>query len=118
MSVHPRGRLRKLAALDEKIHFIKQVPSHPRDRLNRKRKTTIMKNINRQIEAAADNTNKLMLGEFNFSKKKKYILNKTLVFDTSNIDEEIIIDRIIEGINNKYNDEFYIKHQQVPIILP
>ena len=69
MSVHPRGRLRKLAALDEKIHFIKQVPSHPRNRLNRKRKTTIMKNINRQIEAAADNTNKLMLGEFNFSKK-------------------------------------------------
>ena len=52
------------------------------------------------------------------AKKYIYILNKTLIFDTSKIDEEIIIDRIIEGINNKYNDEFYIKHQQVPIILP
>ena len=31
-----------------------------------------MENINREIDAAADNTNKLMLGEFNFSKKKIY----------------------------------------------
>ena len=69
-----------------------------------------MENINREIEAAADNTNKLMLGEFNFSKKKN-ILNKTLISDTSKIDEKIIRDSIIEGISNKYNDEFYIKHQ-------
>ena len=45
---------------------------------------TIIKNINRQIEIGADNTNKLMLGEFNFSSKN--ILNKTLIFDTSKID--------------------------------
>ena len=45
---------------------------------------TIIKNINKQIEIGADNTNKFMLGEFNFSSKN--ILNKTLIFDTSKID--------------------------------
>ena len=52
------------------------------------------------------------------AKKYIYILNKTLIFDTSKIDEEIIIDRIIEGINNKYNDEFILNINQVPVILP
>ena len=70
---------------------------------------TIIKNINRQIEIGADNTNKFMLAEFNFSSKN--ILNKTLIFDTSKIDQEIIMDRITDAINDKNNDEFYIKHQ-------
>ena len=49
-----------------------------------------------------------MRGEFNFSPKK--ILNKTLIFDTTKIDEEIIMDKIIEALNDKTNDEFYIEH--------
>ena len=70
---------------------------------------TIIKNINRQIEIGADNTNKFMLAEFNFSSKN--ILNKKLIFDTSKIDQEIIMGRITDAINDKNNDEFYIKHQ-------
>ena len=70
---------------------------------------TIIKNINKQIEIGADNTNKFMLGEFSFSSKN--ILNKTLIFDTSKIDQEIVMDRITDAINDKNNDEFYNKHQ-------
>ena len=40
-----------------------------------------------------------MLGEFDFTPRQ--ILNKTLIFDTSKIDEEIIIDRIIDTRNDK-----------------
>ena len=58
-----------------------------------------MKNINAQIRIGADKTNKLMLGEFDFTPRQ--ILNKTLIFDTSKIDEEIIIDRIIDTRNDK-----------------
>ena len=31
--IHPKGSLRKLEAIDEKIKLRKQVPSHPWDRL-------------------------------------------------------------------------------------
>ena len=46
-----------------------------------------------------------MLGEFDFDPQK--ILNKTLIFDTSKIEEEIIVERIIDALNDK-NNEFYI----------
>ena len=36
--MHPRDRLKKLAAINEKFKFIKQVPVHPWDRLKRKTK--------------------------------------------------------------------------------
>ena len=48
-----------------------------------------------------------MRGEFDLNPQK--ILNKTLLFDTKKIDEEIIIDRIIETLPST-NDEFYIEH--------
>ena len=63
-----------------------------------------MKIINAQIKIANENTNKLILGEFNFDPKR--ILNKT-IFDTSKINEEIIMDRITDAINDKTNDKFY-----------
>ena len=44
------------------------------------------------------NTKKLMISDFNFGPKK--MLNKTLLFDTSTVDEEVIIDKIIDGIND------------------
>ena len=68
-----------------------------------------MKNINRQIKTAVDNRNKLMLGEFNFVPKN--ILNKTMISDTSKIEQEIKMERIIDVINDKTNDKFYTEHQ-------
>ena len=63
-----------------------------------------MKNIERQI--GKNNVSKLMRGKFDFSSGK--LLNKT--FDTSKINEEIIMDSIIDALNDKTNDEFYIEH--------
>ena len=68
-----------------------------------------MKNINEQIKAANENTENLRLGEFNFDPKR--ILNKTLMFDTTVISEEIIIGRIIDAINDPYNDKHWIEHK-------
>ena len=62
---------------------------------------------NKEGHIARDSISKLMQGEFDFDTKK--ILNKTLLFHTENIDEEIIIDRIIEALPPT-NDKFYIKH--------
>ena len=50
----------------------------------------------------------MIRGEFDFSLKN--VLNKTLVFDTSKINEEVITDKIIELINDPLNDEYYIDH--------
>ena len=65
-----------------------------------------MKNIEGKIRR--QNVSKLMREEFNFSPKK--ILNKTLIFDSTKMDEEIIMDKIIEALNYMTNDEFYIEH--------
>ena len=59
--IHPQNRLKNLAAMDEKVEFIKQVPVHLRDRLKRlknrpKKNINKMKNINAQIKIAAHNT--------------------------------------------------------------
>ena len=50
-----------------------------------------------------------MTGEFNFDPKE--ILNKTLIFDTSTVDEEVIIDRIIDAINDPFNDKYWIEQK-------
>ena len=68
-----------------------------------------MKNINNQIKPANENTKNLMLGQFNFDPKER--LNKTLIFDTVMIDEEIIIDRITDAINDPFNDKYWIEHK-------
>ena len=49
-----------------------------------------------------------MRGEFNFSMKN--ILKKTLLSDTSKINEEVIIDKIIESLNDPLNDKYYIDY--------
>ena len=53
----------------------------------------------------------LMDGEFNFSPQK--ILNKKSIFDISMADEETIMDKIIEGLNEPYleNDKYWIKQE-------
>ena len=65
-----------------------------------------MRLTNDQTEAAINNSSMLMDGEFNFSPQK--ILNKKLIFDISMVDEETIIDKIIEGLNDSYleNDKY------------
>ena len=47
--------------------------------------------------------------KFNFSPEK--ILNKTILFDVSKINEEKIIDKIIENLPAD-NDKLYIAHEQ------
>ena len=49
-----------------------------------------------------------MTVEFDFSIKN--ISKKTLLFDTSKINKEVIIDKIIELLNNALNDKYYIDH--------
>ena len=70
-----------------------------------------MKLRNDQIEASINNSSLLMAGEFNFSLEK--ILNKRLVFDISMVDEEIIMEKIIEGLDDPYlkNDKYWIEHE-------
>ena len=57
-----------------------------------------MKLITDQTEASLENTSLLMLGEFNFSLKKIF----ELIFDTSIIDEETIMDKIIEALDDAF----------------
>ena len=37
-------------------------------------------------------------------------LNKILIFDTTKVNKEIIMDNIIEALGDKINDEFYFEH--------
>ena len=93
-----------MAKIDEKVHFKKAVAStKPKKPVQTKRKIDKVKNVNDQIRSANENTEYLMLGEFNFDPKE--ILNKKLLFDTTEIDEEIIIDRTIDAINDLFNDK-------------
>ena len=48
-----------------------------------------------------------MDGKFSFDPKK--ILNKTLLFDTTKMDEEIIMDMIVRA-RPADSDNFYIEH--------
>ena len=79
-------------------------------KLLKQKKIDKMKYINEQIKAANENTENLMVGNFNFDPKT--ILNKRYnIFDTTIIDKEIIIDRIIDAINDPYNDKYWIEHK-------
>ena len=58
-----------------------------------------------------ESTENLLLGEFNFDPKE--ILNKKVIFDTTITDEEIITDRLIDAINDLFNDKYWINQQQI-----
>ena len=58
-----------------------------------------------------ESTENLVLGEFNFDPKE--ILNKKVIFDTTITDEEIITDRLIDAINDPFNDKYWINQQQI-----
>ena len=68
-----------------------------------------MKNINKKTKATNENTKNLMTGEFKFDLKE--ILNKTLIFDTLMVDEEVVINRIIDAVNDSFNDKYWIEHK-------
>ena len=69
-----------------------------------------MKNINDQIRAANENTENLLLGEFNFDPKD--ILNKKLIFDATIIGEELmqLMTHLMISIGQNINQEQIILH--------
>lgn len=83
----------------DEVTFIKQVSVHPRDRLKNKKLKPIhspdkMKRKTQQIPA--ENVVTLLKVMFNFSTKN--ILSKTILFDTSRIDEEKVLSKILEAL--------------------
>ena len=64
---------------------------------------------NKAAQLARDNVSALKNEKLAFDPKK--ILNKTLLLDTSKIEEELIIDKIIQALPPD-NDGFYIEHPE------
>ena len=90
--------------------FVKQVPLYMTDRL--KKKTRKLKPIHprykmkrQALHIAADNAKTLLKCKCNFSPQK--ILNKTILFYTSDINEEKVKDKMLEALPID-NDELYI----------
>lgn len=63
---------------------------------------------NKELQIARENVFALMEGKFSFLPEK--ILNKTILFNVSRVDEEKIMDKIIKNLPST-NDEFYIIHE-------
>ena len=63
---------------------------------------------NKELQIARDNLSALMERKFSFDPQK--ILNKTILFNKSRVDEELIMDRIIESLPSD-NNELYIMHE-------
>ena len=116
----PRDRMKRLLAENDKVAFIKQVPLHPRGSLGRAtKKLKEVQFINqmsthpwnrtkrKEKEIAAENTKLLLNNKFDFSPNK--ILNKVLLFDTSRVNNEVMMDKIINA-QPKDNDDYYIEH--------
>ena len=112
---HPRDRLAraiKKKEQEEEVEFMKQVPLHPRKRLKKITKKLVHprdKIKNKEAQIARDNVSALINDKFTFDPKK--ILNKTLLFGTSKIDEELIMDQIIQALPPD-KDDFYIEHPE------
>ena len=112
MPLHPRERLKVLSKIDNKVHFLREVASvKPKQLTKTKKKIEKMKLTNDQIKASINNSSLLMDAEFNLSPKK--ILDKRLIFDISMVDEEIIMDKIIEDLNDPYlkSDKYWTEHE-------
>ena len=106
MPLYPQERTKRLEKINDKVTIVKEVASaKPKTLAKTKTNTGKMKNINRKTKAANENIINLLIDEFNFDPKE--ILNKTLIFDTSIVDEEVIIDRIIDAINYPFNDKYW-----------
>ena len=113
VSMHPRDRLARETKKRNynDVVFVKQVPMHPRDRQNRKlKRLTHPKNRmkNKELQIARDKASALMTEKFSFS--PEILLNKTILFDVSRVDEEKLMHKITENLPSS-NDEFYIIHE-------
>ena len=113
MPPYPRERLTRETRKqkDQDVIFVNQVPLHPMERLKKiterlTHPTGRMKN--KELQIAQSNVSVLMEGKFSFRLKK--ILSKTMLFDTSKVNEEMIVDRIIENLPSG-NSEYYIIHE-------
>ena len=109
MPLHPCERKKRLGKFNQNVNIVSEIASAKRKPIKAKKEIDKTKFINEQIKAANKNTKNLMLGNFNFD--RKVILNKRLIFDTTIIDKETIIYRIIDATGNPYNDECWIKHK-------
>ena len=90
MPVHPKECLKRLAKLDEKVYFVDEIDnSKPKKLIRTKRNIDKMKNIKNQIQSANENSMNLLLGKFDFDPKK--ILNKTIIFDLSNMSDTSLL---------------------------
>ena len=96
---HPKNRMKRLIDLNDKVKVIKQVLVHPKNRMKKgaaiilEQQKSHLRNRMSATEArvARNNVSRLMCGEFDFSLKN--ILNKTILFDTSKINKEVIQNR-------------------------
>ena len=107
--VHLKNRLKQLSKKAEAASLV----LHPQKRLPNDKLLKILRNTFalKEAQITRNNAYRLMQGEFDFSLKN--ILNKTLLFDTSKTNKEVIIDKIIESINDPLNDKYYIDHPSV-----
>ena len=112
--MHPRDRLARTSKNvqgDDDVKFIKQVPAHPRDRLRRKTKTLKHprdRMREKELKITRENVSALMRGKFVFD--LEVFLNKTVLFDTSKVSEEKIVDKILESVPADKND-IYLIHE-------
>ena len=62
----------------------------------------------KELEIARSNVSPLMEGKFDF--RGKELLTKTLLFDTSRVNEKLIVNRIMQNLPGG-KDELYILHE-------
>ena len=96
MPIHPRDRL-ALAAKNDDVIFVEQVPLHPRDMLNKK--TKILKHPRdrrkgKGLQVTRYNVSAIAEKTFSFLPEKS--LTKVVPFDVSKVNED---------------DEFYVVHE-------
>ena len=98
--LHTRQRLARKNKQDEKdVEFIKRFPLHPRQWLIRKTqklKHPRDKLKEKELQIARNNVLALMRKKIDFTAKK--LLNKILLFDSSRVNEELIMDKTIENL--------------------
>ena len=113
MPLHHHQRKKRIEKLDKKVHTINEIASAKPKLIISKTKLDKMKLIHEQTKAAQKKTHthtqNLILAEFSFDPKQ--LLNKRLIFDTSIIEKDIIIDRIINAIANSYDNKYWMEHK-------
>ena len=85
------------------------MPAYRRDRLRRKTKTLKHprdRMRQKELKIARENVSTFTRGKFVF--ESEVFLNKTVLFDTSKVSEEKVLDKILEGLPADNNDIYWI----------